>query len=59
MARVESDSMTKLAERLAELAARVVRNQPDRRDPERFHVEKDDIAHQLRRIAKEAEDART
>lgn len=47
--------MTPLAARLAELAARVVRNEPDRRDPERFHTEKSDIAHQLRRIAKEAE----
>lgn len=51
--------MTALAQRLSELAARVVRNEPDRRDPERFHQEKSDIAHQLRRIAKEAESART
>lgn len=43
-----------LAERLAELAARVVQNEPDRRDPERFHCEKSDIAHQLRKIAEEA-----
>lgn len=47
--------MTPLADRLAELAARVVRLIPDRREPEKFHVEKSDIAHQLRRIAKEAE----
>lgn len=46
---------TTLADRLAELAARVVRLIPDRREPEKFHCEKSDIAHQLRRIAKEAE----
>ena len=51
--------MTPLAARLAELAARVVRLIPDRRDPEQYHAEKSDIAHQLRRIAKEAENART
>jgi hypothetical protein len=47
--------MSTIADRLAELAARVVRNEPDRRDPERFHTEKSDIAHQLRRIAKETQ----
>ena len=51
--------MTRLADRLAELAARVVRNVPDHRDPEAWHAEKSDIAHQLRRIAKEAENGQT
>lgn len=48
--------MKPLAERLAELANRVVANEPDRRDPEKFHAEKSEIAHLLR---KAAEDART
>ena len=50
--------MTPLAARLSELAARVVRNVPDHRDPEAWHAEKSDIAHQLRRIANEAENER-
>ena len=48
--------MKPLADRLAELAHRVIANEPDRRDPERFHAEKSEIAHLLR---KAAEDART
>ena len=46
--------MKPLADRLAELAHRVIANEPDRRDPERFHAEKSEIAHQLRKIAEEA-----
>ena len=42
-------------ERLAELARRVQRNVLSCTDPERFHVEKSEIIHDLRRIAKEAE----
>jgi hypothetical protein len=37
------------------LATRVSRLAPDRRDPERWHFEKDDIAKALRRIAREME----
>ena len=36
---------------LLQLAARVRRLCPDRRDPERFHVEKDAIERELRRLA--------
>ena len=51
-------SMTRLAERLEDLARRVDRNLPRRDDPEAFHAEKSDIASQLRQAAKEAKDAR-
>ena len=37
---------------LLQLAARVRRLCPDRRDPERFHVEKDAIERELRRLAR-------
>lgn len=46
--------MSKISERLAELAKRVATNEPDHRDPEKFHAEKSEIAHQLRKIAEEA-----
>lgn len=36
-----------------ELAARVARLTVSHRDPERFHLEKDDIAHSLRCLADE------
>ena len=42
------------AERLAELAKRVRRLAPSHRDPERYHVEKSEIEHELRRLAREA-----
>jgi hypothetical protein len=45
---------TILALQLAELAARVRRLLPSHRDPEAFHLEKDEIAHQLRRLADKA-----
>jgi hypothetical protein len=45
--------MTRLADKLAELAKRVVVNVPDRRDPESFFVEKSQISHELRKIGKE------
>ena len=42
--------------RLLDLADRVRRlPPPDRRDPERFHVERDRLAAELRRVAIEAE----
>ncbi len=37
---------------LAALAYRVARLSPDRRDPEQFFMDKDDIAKQLRRLAR-------
>jgi hypothetical protein len=40
---------------LARLARDVARLAPDRRDPERFHVEKSEIAAELRRLARAAE----
>lgn len=50
--------MTRLSDKLADLAKRVVVNVPDRRNPEAWHVEKSQIAHELRRIAKEVENAK-
>lgn len=43
-----------LPDKLDELARRVGRLAPCRRDPERFHVEKSEIAHELRRLAQHA-----
>lgn len=40
-----------LPEILRKLAARVDRNVPNHRDPEAFHVEKSEIAGELRRLA--------
>ena len=40
-----------LGRRLDDLARRVAALRPSHRDPERFHVEKSEIAHALRRIA--------
>jgi len=37
--------------RLADLASRVDRLSPSHHDPERFHVEKSEIVHDLRRLA--------
>ncbi len=43
-------------ERLLDLADRLRRlPPPDRRDPERFHIARDDLAGELRRLAAEAE----
>lgn len=47
-----------LERKLQELATRVARNAPSHRDPEAFHVEKDDIANALRRLASEARHVR-
>lgn len=46
--------MTKLADRLDSLSRRVNANVPRHDDPEAFHVEKDDIAQELKRIARES-----
>jgi hypothetical protein len=40
------------------LAARVSRLSPDRRDPERWHIEKDDIARKLLQLARSLEKSR-
>jgi hypothetical protein len=46
--------------RLLDLAEQVRRlPPPDRRDPERFHIAKDDPAAELRRVATDAERGRT
>jgi len=39
---------------LRDLASRVDRNVPQHRDPEKFHIEKSEIASELRRLAKSA-----
>ena len=41
------------AKRLDELANRVRRLSPDRRDPERYHLDKSEIERDLRRLARE------
>ena len=45
--------MNEFAGRLNDLAARIDKLTPRRRDPERFHVEKDEIAHALRKLGLE------
>jgi hypothetical protein len=50
--------VNRISDKLAELAKRVVSNVPDRRQPEQFHAEKSEIAHELRKIAREAEGAK-
>jgi len=47
-----------LAATVQELAKRVARNEPQHRDPERFHLEKSDIAHQLRAVASKIKEQR-
>lgn len=44
-------STSTVSERLRDLAARVERNVPHHRDPEQFHIEKSEIACELRRLA--------
>jgi hypothetical protein len=46
--------MKPIRDKLEELARRVDRNVQSHRDPEAFHVEKNEIVCQLRRVAKEA-----
>lgn len=43
------------AETLRELASKVRRLSPHHRDPERFHVEKDEVARMLLRLARQNE----
>lgn len=43
-----------LSEQLRELARRVRALSPCRRDPERYHVEKDEIEKELRRLSQAA-----
>lgn len=50
-------SVRQVAAGLADLARAVVRLCPDRRDPERFHADKSDIAHALRALARRLGDA--
>lgn len=45
----------KWAERLRDIASRVDRNIPSRHDPEAFHAEKSEIAHDLRKLARSLE----
>ncbi len=44
---------------LHSLASRVMRLSPDRRDPERWHLEKDDIARSLLRLARDLQRTNT
>lgn len=48
-----------VAEELADLAARLRRLRPSHRDPEHYHVEKSEIEHGLRRLARNIEEGRT
>ena len=41
------------------LAGRVQRLLPNRRDPEAYHYEREDIAHQLRKLARRVEIAQS
>lgn len=41
-------------QKICDLADRLRRLCPDHRDPERFHVEKSEIEHELRKLAAEA-----
>lgn len=47
------------AETLRILAGRVQRLLPSRRDPEAYHHEREDIAYQLRKLARRVEIARS
>jgi hypothetical protein len=50
-ARIVTDDTETVDAALRDLAARVERNVPHHRDPERFHAEKSEIASELRRLA--------
>ena len=45
-----------IAQQLAEIARRIEANMPRHNDPEAFHSEKSQIAHDLRQIAREVGD---
>ena len=44
-----------LANQLADLARRLARLAPDRRDPERYHCDKSELIAALRSLARQAE----
>jgi hypothetical protein len=48
-----SSTLSTLGSQLDALAARVARLSPCRRDPERFHIDKSDLAHAMRLLASE------
>ena len=50
-ARAGSECRRCSSEALEDLGLRVRRLSPDRRDPERFHIEKSELAAELRRLA--------
>ena len=50
-AHIVTDETDTVDAALRDLAARVERNVPHHRDPERFHAEKSEIAAALRRLA--------
>ena len=54
MHNVQQTRSARITDRLDELAYRVRRLMPSHRDPERYHVEKSEIEHELRRLAREA-----
>lgn len=49
------EERTSQADRLRDLARSVRRLTPDHRDPEKYHVDKDSIAVELGRLAREIE----
>lgn len=46
--------LSRFSDRLSELAHRVRRLSPSHRDPESYHVEKSEIEHELRRLARQS-----
>jgi hypothetical protein len=50
---VQQTQRVRITDRLDDLACRVRRLAPSHRDPERYHVEKSEIEHELRQLAKE------
>ena len=50
--------MTEAAERLETLANQLRRLQPDHRRPDRYFETKNEIEHELRKLAREVSDAR-
>lgn len=58
-ARAAAPQRSPMAARLLAIADRLHRlPPPDRRDPERFHIERDALARELRRLAVETDPAR-
>lgn len=54
MLNVKQPRFARLTDRLDDLAFRVRRLAPSHRDPEHYHVEKNEIERELRRLAQEA-----